>query len=289
MNKWLLSALLWMASAAQAHEFWMMPDRFSPPVRGEVEIALRVGENFVGDPVGFGRPMAESLRWFSRAGEVGLTSQLPDNLEQDNVALAFDRPGAHLIVLDTRPFTITLPPDTFNAYLREEGLERVMAQRTAAGKDAQPGRERYRRHVKTLLSVGGQSDASHGVRAGQTLEILPLADPQRLRPGGALKLQVLFKGQPLQGALVKVWNQRGAQLSVLRTRTDAAGLSTTRLPWAGVWMASVVHMVPATDTPDWDWDSHWGNLTFEMPPAGRAVRSSADRQREKQQGDRAHP
>ncbi len=265
MNKWLFSAALWLATAAQAHEFWMLPDRFSPPVQGEVSIALRVGENFTGDPVGFGRPMAESLRWFSRGGEVVLTPQLPDNLNQDNVALAFDRPGAQLIVLDTKPFTITLTPDTFNAYLREEGLERVMEQRKAAGQDTQPGRERYRRHVKTLLNVGGQSDASFGVRAGQTLEIVPLSDPQRLQAGGSLALQVLFNGQPLSGALVKVWNQRGAQLNVLRTRTDAAGRSTTTLPWPGVWMASVVHMVPATDNQGWDWDSHWGNLTFEMP------------------------
>ena len=224
-----------------------------------------------GDPVGFGRPMAESLRWFSRGGEVVLTPQLPDHLAQDSVALAFDRPGAQLIVLDTQPFTITLSADTFNAYLREEGLERVLAQRKATGQDAQPGRERYRRHVKTLLRVGDQSDASFGVRAGQTLEIVPLADPQRLRPGGPLSLQVLFNGAPLEGALVKVWNQRGAQLNVLRTRTDAAGRSTTTLPWAGVWMASVVHMVPTTDGQGQDWDSHWGNLTFEMPspPAGR--------------------
>jgi uncharacterized GH25 family protein len=117
------------------------------------------------------------------------------------------------------------------------------------------------------LSVGGQSDASFAVRAGQTLEIVPLADPQRLRPGGALALQVLFKGAPLPGALVNVWNQRGAQLNVLRTRTDDQGRSTTALPWAGVWMASVVHMVPATDNQGWDWDSHWGNLTFELPGA----------------------
>lgn len=264
MKTWISFAALWLATAAQAHEFWMQPDRFSAPVRGEVELALRVGENFIGDPVGFGRPMAESLRWFSQTGEVALTAQLPDNLNQDSVALAFDRAGAQLIVLDTQPFTITLPPDTFNAYLREEGLERVMAQRTAAGQDTQPGRERYRRHVKTLLSVGGQSDASFGVRAGQTLEIVPLTDPQRLQPGGALALEVLFNGQPLPGALVKVWNQRGAQLNVLRTRTDAAGRSTTTLPWAGVWMASVVHMVPTTDNTAWDWDSHWGNLTFEI-------------------------
>lgn len=265
MNKWFFFAAFWLSSAAQAHEFWMVPDRFSPPVHGEVELALRVGENFVGDPVGFGRPMAESLRWFNQTGEVNLTPQLPDSLNQDKVALAFDRPGAQLIVLDTRPFNTVLAPDTFNAYLREEGLERVMAQRKSSGQDTQPGRERYRRHVKTLLSVGGDSDASFGAHAGQTLEIVPATDPQRLRAGGTLALQVLFNGKPLPGALVKVWNHRGAQLNVLRTRTDGAGRSTTTLPWAGVWMASVVHMVPTTDNQGWDWDSHWGNLIFELP------------------------
>ena len=66
---------------------------------------------------------------------------------------------------------------------------------------------------------------------------------------------------------MKVWNQRGPQLSVLRTRTDDQGRTTTTLPWAGVWMASVVHMVPTTDNQGWDWDSHWGNLTFELPLA----------------------
>ena len=268
MKTWISFAALWLATAAQAHEFWMQPDRFSAPVRGEVELALRVGENFIGDPVGFGRPMAESLRWISQSGEVSLTAQLPDNLNQDSVALAFDRAGAQLIVLDTQPFTITLSPDTFNAYLREEGLERVVAQREAAARQAEPGRERYRRHVKTLLNVGGTSDASHAVRTGQTLEIVPLSDPARMKPGGALSLQVLFEGQPLQGALVKVWNHSGTQLNVLRTRTDAAGRSTTTLPWAGVWMASVVHMVPTTDNTAWDWDSHWGNLTFEMSTRG---------------------
>ncbi len=271
MNKWFLLGALWLTSAAQAHEFWMTPDRFSPPVRGAVELSLWVGENFRGDPVGFGRPMAESLRWYSQSGELQLTPQLPDSLDQGSVALAFEHAGTQLIALDTQPFTIELSADTFNAYLREEGLERVIAQRNARGQGAQPGRERYRRHVKTLLSVGGKTDAVSGVRTGQTLEIVPLANPQRLKPGDALAVEVLFRGAPLQGALVKVWNLRGSQLNVLRTRTNAAGRSSTTLPWGGIWMVSVVHMVPTTDGQGQDWDSHWGNLTFEMPlkPAGR--------------------
>ena len=46
---------------------------------------------------------------------------------------------------------------------------------------------------------------------------------------------------------------------------DAEGRVTVTPPWAGTWMASVVHMVPATDSPNHDWDSHWGNLTFALP------------------------
>lgn len=116
--------------------------------------------------------------------------------------------------------------------------------------------------------MGGKDDATFGVRTGQTLEIVPLVHPQQLKRDRALTLEILFKGMPLQGALVKVWNHRGQQLNVLRTRTDAAGKSTTTLPWGGVWMVSVVHMVPSTDDQGSDWDSHWGNLTFELPTSG---------------------
>lgn len=268
MNKWLLGSALWLASIAHAHEFWMAPDRFSPPAKAPVELSLWVGENFTGDPVGFGQPLVAALRWHNQHGNTDLTPRLPPNLEQSSVALSFERPGTQLIALDTQPFTIELPADKFTAYLREEGLERVIAQREASGQANAPGRERYRRHVKTLLRVGGKADATYGVRTGQTLEIVPLVHPQQLKRGSALTLEILFKGMPLQGALVKVWNHRGQQLNVLRTRTDAAGRSTTTLPWGGVWMVSVVHMVPSTDHQGSDWDSHWGNLTFELPTSG---------------------
>lgn len=269
----MLSVLLCWTITASAHEFWMTPDRFAPPVNGPVTLSLFVGENLRGDPVGFGRPLAASLRWYSLRGEVELRSHLPDHLNQSSIAMAFDRPGAQLIALDTRPFTIDLAADKFTDYLRDEGLEHVIALREATGQRAIPGRERYRRHVKTLLNVSGKSDASFGVRTGQTLEIVPLANPHTLKSGGALPLQVLFKGLPLQGALLKAWSHRGSKLNMTRTRTDAAGLGVMTIPWSGVWMLSVVHMVPSTDGEGQDWDSHWGNLTFEIPVDARPTES----------------
>lgn len=65
--------------------------------------------------------------------------------------------------------------------------------------------------------------------------------------------------------LIADTNQSNSQLTVLRALTDARGCTTCRLPWSGVWMFSVVYMVPATGEPGVDWDSHWGKLTFELP------------------------
>jgi len=264
MKKWIFSSLLVLVSTAQAHEFWMTPDRFSPPENAPVKLSLRVGEGFLGEPVGFGQPMAISLRWHSLRGAKDLTARLPAT-EQGAVALAFDRPGAQIVALDTQPVTTELSADKFTAYLREDGLEHVIALREARGQSAAPGRERYRRHVKTLLNVGGKTDKVFGLRTGQTLEIVPLKNPHRLKAGDALPVEVLFKGAPLPGALVKLWSRRGEQFDMLTTRTDASGKSTTTLPWTGTWMVSVVHMVPNLDGQGQEWDSHWGNLTFSLP------------------------
>jgi uncharacterized GH25 family protein len=264
MNKCIVSSLLWLASAAHAHEFWMTPDRFTPPADSPVTLSLRVGEAFLGEPVGFGQPMAIALRWHSQRGKTDLTPRLPAQL-QPGVTLSFARPGSQILALDTQPVTNELPAEAFHAYLREDGLEHVIAQREASGQSTAPGRERYRRHVKTLLHVDGKADGAFGRRTGQTLEIVPLKDPLGMKPGDALPVEVLFKGRPLPGALVKLWSRRGEQFDMSTTRTDASGKTITTLSSSGTWMVSVVHMVPNTDGQGQQWDSHWGNLTFAVP------------------------
>ena len=260
---------LW-ASAAQAHEFWLLPDRFAPPPGERVQLSLSVGEQFVGDPVAFGKPVVSSLRLVNAGGEQDLTQALPEAADQRSIPITFAQTGGQLVAVDTHPYTVDLPGEKFHAYLRDEGLDAVLAQREAAGQTDQPGRERYRRHVKTLLQVGGRTDATWRTRTGQTLELRPLADPAIIRPGVPLGLQVDYRGAPLAQALVKAWHQSGGQLTIARGRTDAQGQVRLRLPWAGVWMVSVVHMVPSTGTPGIDWDSHWGNLTFELSAANAA-------------------
>ncbi len=116
-----------------------------------------------------------------------------------------------------------------------------------------------------LVQVGPRHDASYAVRTGQRLEIVPQRHPGQMRAGDALPLQLLFDGRPLEGRLVKLWHKRGTRTELLRATTDGQGKVSFTPPWPGVWMASVVQMVPAQETPAADWDSFWGNLTFEIP------------------------
>lgn len=270
----LILGLTLLAASAQvrAHEFWLEPVGKPLKAGSSVELSLYVGESFDGVLVGFSTPQTASLKHIGPSGTTrDLMAMVPPQ-PVANVKLPVGMPGTHLIAFDSQPSQIELPAGQFHAYLHDEGLDFIKAQREAAGTADKPGRERYRRHVKTLLAVGnaaGQAvpvagDKIYATRVGQRLELIPLNDPLRLAAGDALGLQLLFEGKPLQGALVKAWHKQSSQTLIIRAISTAKGEVTINLPYAGAWMVSAVHMVPA-GAKDIDWDSLWANLSFVIP------------------------
>ncbi|TFV86894.1 DUF4198 domain-containing protein [Oxalobacteraceae bacterium OM1] len=252
------------SAAAWAHEFWMESQPAVVQAGGSALLKLEVGEYFEGSQAGFSGTHTAAMRHYHGDETDDLVKRLPADGTLPVFGLPALQPGTHLIAYDSQPSLITLAPDKFHAYLHDEGLDAIIRQREASGTAALPGRERYRRNVKHLLRAGGQSDATYAVRAGQRLEIVPLSDPYAKRPGDTLAFQLLFDGRPLAGALVKAWHKRSGQTTLARVRTDQGGKAAVNLPYAGVWMLSVVHMIKAVDTKEADWDSFWGNLTFSL-------------------------
>jgi Domain of unknown function (DUF4198) len=256
----------------QAHEFWIEP--VTAPLAGgnSTRFSLMVGEQFQGELVGVSRQQAAGLRHYSATGTVDLRPQLPTTPAAD-FAVALNAPGTHLIAFESEANTISLSADSFHAYLHDEGLDFIKTQREATGKSRQPGRERYRRYVKTLVSVPSApsaagatvDDATHAKQVGQRLELLPLNNPLLLAPGDALRVRVDFEGEPLAGALLKAWHRHSGQTVIIRATTATDGVATFDLPYAGAWMVSVVHMVAAKGVKHIDWDSLWGNLSFVLP------------------------
>lgn len=270
----LLGGLFAPAHCLQAHEFWFVPIA-SPQAVGEtVTLRLEVGEFFTGEAAGFSIPSTRFLRHYRTGQPVqDLRDSLPADAPEAEVALALETPGTHLLAYDNTPQTITLEADKFHAYLHDEGLDFVKTQREQAGTAQLPARERYRRHIKTLIEVGPLPkavqalDPTYAVHAGQRLELTPLRNPLALTPGDALPIKIVFDNKPLAGALVKAWHKHNGQLVMIRAITSAQGQVAFNLPYAGDWMVSVVHMIAAAggDEDGVDWDSFWGNLTFQVP------------------------
>ena len=259
---------LWHSSV-HSHEFWIEPVT-APLAAGSVaRFSLKVGEQFKGDVVGVSRQQTDGLRHYSASGAVDLKPKLPTTPAAD-FTVALTTPGTHLIAFESEANTIALSADSFHAYLHDEGLDFIKTRREAAGTARQPGRERYRRFVKTLVSVPAAADASideatFAQNTGQRLELMPLNNPLLLAPGAALRLRVDFEGKPLSGALVKAWHRQNNQSLIIRVTTAADGIAAVNLPYSGAWMVSVVHMVAASSTSNTDWDSLWGNLSFVVP------------------------
>lgn len=249
-----------------AHEFWLRPEKLNVAAGATVPLRIERGEDFKGDVRPFSTARVAALRHYSVAGVVDLIARVPAALEVEALPFALQQPGTHLIALDSTVSKITLSPDKFLSYLNADGLEYVDAARKAAKTDTEPGRERYLRCVKTLVRVGGVSDATYATRTGQRLEIVPTTDPLAAKPGDRLAFDVIFDGKAVEGGLVRAWYHRDGNLVVIKGRTTAAGRIALDLPYAGVWMISLVHMIPIASEPDYDWESYWGNLTFELNP-----------------------
>lgn len=275
-----------LAVPAWGHEFWLVPVTAPLAVGDTARIGVKVGEFFEGDSLGFSAPQAAALHLHTANGSQDLLPALARRGAVAELALPLTVPGTTLLSYATQPNTVTLSADRFHAYLHDEGLDFIAKKREAAGTAEKPGRERYRRFVKTLIKVRPSAGASETAPAdttynrvvGQRLEVVPLNDPLALQPGGALGIHVLFEGKPLPGALVKAWHKTKAekgegQLLTVRSVTSPDGKVFLNLPYAGAWMVSVVHMVPAVGVKDIDWESQWANLSFSVEPAAtRGVR-----------------
>jgi uncharacterized GH25 family protein len=255
------------AGQLSAHECWLQPASFTPAPDQAVALVINVGMDLQGEVREFTPQRVAALRHYSTGGVEDWTARA---IAAPEFAPAFAPAGTHVVAYDSTASLITLEPDKFHDYLREEGLEPVIGLREKAGETAKPGRERYRRCNKTILQVGGLTDATWAVRTGQQLEIIPLDDPAAARPGGAMRFSVAFAGQPVADALVLAWHRAGDKLTNLKTRSNATGEVTFTLPASGMWMISTVHMARAASDAEADWASYWGNLTFAVAGAAKA-------------------
>lgn len=244
-----------LAPLASAHDLWIEPSTFRPAAGDRVAVALRIGQDLNGEPVPRIPPLIDRFT-LGDSPVVGRSGADPAGMA------VVAKPGLQWIGYQSKAYPVTLEGRKFEDYLKEEGLERVIAERKKKGQSAAPGRERFYRCAKSLLNVPG-ANAKADAPIGQTLELIPRQNPYALRPGEALPLSLTFRGKPVANVLVMAM-RKGAPERAVRARTDAKGRVSLRLADPGFWLIKAVHMEAAPPGLGVDWESWWTSMTFDL-------------------------
>jgi len=253
-----------LAAGALGHDFWIRPVAFRVGVGEVVRAGLLVGEKLQGET----RPFrADRVVAFTILG--ASTDLKPARLESAEGAdpagtFTPSKPGLHVIAYEGKESTITLEPEKFEAYLREEGLEHIIRRREEMGEKDKPGREAYARFAKAFVVVGDLVEGPWQVRCHTACEIVPLSNPLAEAKGGVRRFRVMRNDAPMANAKV-VGRAEKAPLEAVTGLTNASGEVDLALTHTGMWLITSVAMDRAKDRTDVDWVSAWASLTFEIP------------------------
>jgi len=270
MPRILTLLLLAVATAADAHDFWLQPPRWQFAPREPVGITLEVGHG----PYRQRSPIpARRIIRFEAMTPDGRRTDLRRGLHvgeaADDATVAFGTPGTYLVVLETDNRAEShLPAIRFNDYLKVEGLTPAIALRARTARTDADGAENYSRHAKMIVQVGpvDQTGLSLLLKpVGLALEIVPETNPSSIRRGGVLPVRIYYRGAPLAGALVKLNDlDRDAQ-PIEMHRSDAAGRTAFTIPGKGSWQLNVIWTRSLPRTSPTDFDTSFSSLSFGVP------------------------
>ena len=248
------------AASLSAHEFWIEPTTFAPTPGKVIGIRARVGDGVLGDPVPRDPSLLQELVVNTGSGRspvVGRDGADPAGL------LRITANGMHVVGYLGKPTPVELSAAKFNDYLKDEGLDTILAERTRLKTADKSARELFTRCAKTLVLAGPAHRDQRDQPLGFPLELLSETNPYMLAPGDEFTFTLRYRERPLEDALVTaIRRQDGQRLSV---RSDAAGRARFVLPAGGGWLIKSVHMTAAPANTNADWVSYWASLTFELP------------------------
>lgn len=260
-------ALALSAAPLAAHDMWIEPTSFIPEAGKIIGLRLRVGQDFLGDPIPRDPELIDQFISVDSTGRKPVYGR--DGADPAGLVRVAD-PGLLILGYQSRPKPIVLPATTFNQYLKEEGLDAIAELRARRNQTSSDAREIFSRCAKSLVRYGMPTDAQADRVLGFTLELVSERNPYTLRVGEDLPVSLWYGGRPLPGVLVVAMN-RANPMAKITARTDKKGRVTFRLPQDGIWLIKAVHMVPAPAGTNADWASFWASLTFELKSSATGV------------------
>ena len=244
-----------------AHDMWIEPTTFSPRVGEIIGVKLRVGQDMLGDPLP--RDSSHIMQFLFEDGE-GSKPVIGRDGNDPAGFLRVAEPGLLVIGYRSNPSAVELPPEKFNQYLKDEGLDDIAAVRAARHQSGASAHEAFARCAKSLVLAGPPTDKQGDRRLGFTLELVAEKNPYTISNGGELPVRLTYEKRPLAGALVVAMN-RSSPSAKVALRTDKDGRVRFRLGSSGMWLIKAVHMIQAPAGGNAEWASFWASITFDLP------------------------
>lgn len=247
------------AGTCQAHDTWLLPDRFEITPNQTVTLQLTSGMAFPELESGPKRERVESAncRLADRTREISDITAEPKALLFKS-ELAENGVATFWVKLPAK--SIELKPDEVEHYLDEVGAPATLRKEWNE-MEPKRWRELYTKHQKTFVRVGQRAgDRSWAEPVGSALEIVPESDPTEVRAGDEFAVRVLKNGKPHAAFAL---NAVAAGQSKGETgRTDAQGRVAFRINKPGPWLLRGTDLRKAARA-DADWESDFVTLTFE--------------------------
>lgn len=238
---------------------WIEPSAFRPEAGQVVSVKLRVGQELLGDPI----PRSSQLMQEFVVADAAGRKAVPGREGRDPAGFVQVRgAGVSVIGYSSKANAAELPAEKFNSYLKEEGLESVLAERARRKQGGEKGREQFFRCAKSLLMTGPADPKAGDRELGFPLELTAERNPYAAGGEDALPVRLTYGNRPVANVLVIARN-RTRPGDAVTARTGKDGRVRMKLPGGGMWMLKAVHMVPAPAGTEADWTSYWASLTFD--------------------------
>lgn len=257
--------LLGSAAALAAHDLFLKPARFIVAPGSQVRVRALNG-TFSRSEGGVARDRIREITLVSPDSTTPLDTAVWEvGGDTSSVVVRTGRAGTYVVGLSVRPRMIALGPKDFNAYLESDGVPDVLESRRRNGQLGDSARERYSKHVKTMLQVGRQRSEGYATVLGYPAELVPLENPYALKPGGRLTVRALVDGSPVSNQFVLAGGRTatGGRIATKSARTDADGQARIAITTRGQWYVKFIHMMPVRDDSA-NYESKWATLTFEV-------------------------
>jgi uncharacterized GH25 family protein len=243
-----LAMLLLCAGEARAHYPWVEMADSAPGAKNEPRIRFGWGHTFPSENFLGGDDLEESFLLSASGAKIAL---------QPSTATEFVAPGGlaggtYLVAAQRKASFYTKTVDGGKRQCKK-GLDNVVKCSWST------------MSMKGVVSLGaGKGAVDRAV--GHPLEIIPLANPARLKVGDMLPVRVLFRGKPYSGEIAALYHTLAEKKETPADpfTTDANGWGSLRIASPGVWLLKAQHALPFVRPEECDVESYVATLSFTI-------------------------